>query len=368
MSGDLATPAGSGWSEARPVDIDGIERELEGLLRSPQAEGEPVVSRACMSNLMVFARGADQAAEVASEIAAIAEHHPSRVLLLVDEPGSDPGPHAWVSTLCHLGEGGRRICSEQVSIRAGGEALRRLPSIARPLLVGDLPTALWWAAAMPPPLGGDLFFELAAMARRVIWDSAAWEQEAQGLACVGDWAGGVDPAIGLSDLAWVRLAPWRSMVAGLLGGSAAELRTVRIEHGPHALPKALLFVGWLASRLGWRPWAPGRVGGDAARWEFTSTSGSISVEVCRIAEAAPAIVAVILGTVVGGIGREVVVRRSVDGRLVRDLAAPGMGSTVSGPSSSRGSLVSRELPDLDGDPLYRAALPFARAMATDVVR
>jgi glucose-6-phosphate dehydrogenase assembly protein OpcA len=60
------------------------------------------------------------------------------------------------------------------------------------------------------------------------------------------------------DLAWLRSTPWRERVAAVfdppdmrahLGGVAA----VTVRHREDSLASALLFCGWLSSRLGWKP-------------------------------------------------------------------------------------------------------------------
>jgi glucose-6-phosphate dehydrogenase assembly protein OpcA len=60
------------------------------------------------------------------------------------------------------------------------------------------------------------------------------------------------------DLSWLRSTPWRERVAAifdppdtraLLGGVSG----VTVRHREDSLASALLFCGWLSSRLGWRP-------------------------------------------------------------------------------------------------------------------
>ncbi len=369
-------PAGSGtgpgtaseeWTEQRPVDLGAIERELEAQLDVLGRAGQGVVpTRARMSNLVVFASGEAADGRLHESLAEISERHPSRILLLVRDDDLGAEPKAWVSALCRAGDGGRKICSEQVSIRAGGEGVRLLPSIVRPLLVGDLPTALWWAVPTPPPLAGEVFAELAAMARRILWDSRDWADEAVGLRSVGRWAEAVDPRIGLADLAWVRLAPWRLAVARALGAEAAATTSVRVVHGPHALPKALLLVGWLAARLGWRRRDGGAITPSSARWTLDGPSGrDVRVEVLRATDGPPLLLEAGF-EVAGSVSRVVSVRSEPDGRLRIDPPLPGA-EVLPSPSGGPGDLVARELPDLDGDPQFRAALAVARSLSEDVV-
>jgi glucose-6-phosphate dehydrogenase assembly protein OpcA len=80
---------------------------------------------------------------------------------------------------------------------------------------------------------------------------------------------------GLTDLNWTRLTPWRETVTSFFDVPAWRpyldaITGVRVGFavdmdGRQILPsQALLFIGWLASRLGWRPTgtlAPAEAGG-----------------------------------------------------------------------------------------------------------
>ncbi|MBU6281113.1 glucose-6-phosphate dehydrogenase assembly protein OpcA [bacterium] len=354
----------AGWSGARPVDVGAIERELAAQLGAGAPGQDPVATRARMSNLLVFATGASADGPLAESLAAISERHPSRIILLVGDEGIDPEPRAWVSALCRTGDGGRRICSEQVSIRTGREGLQRLPSIVRPLLVGDLPTALWWTLPTPPVQGGDFFTELSSMARRILWDSTDWVDEAGGLRSVGRWAQGMDRRVGLGDLAWVRLVPWRLAVARALGAAAPAVRSVRVVHGPHALAQALLLVGWLASRLGWRRRGHGETTASSARWGLEAPTGVVTIEVLRVADG-PASLVEASFVLEGDPARAISVRGESDGRVRIDPPLPG-GSLMPAAPAGPAEIVARELPDLDGDPQFREALAVARSLSEDV--
>src|SRR5262249_18616190 len=155
-----------------------------------------------------------------------------------------------------------------------GDAVQRLPSTARSLLIGDLPTSLWWAASSPPTFGGELFDELKAMTDQVIYSSLTWSDPVRGTLATAAWAvaaGLNEPAI--ADLAWRRLAPWRSLIAQSLDpasrpGALETISSVEVEHGPHGLPQAWLLVGWLASRLQWQKTGGTAHCGREIDWRF----------------------------------------------------------------------------------------------------
>ena len=72
----------------RPVDVGAIERELAQLWVEPHPDSEKPtqVTRAVMSNLIVFCTTHEEAAAIPPEVAAIVPQHPCRVLMLIGNP------------------------------------------------------------------------------------------------------------------------------------------------------------------------------------------------------------------------------------------------------------------------------------------
>ena len=355
-------------ADARAVDVDAIERELHALLFAPEGddkqEGETgaVATRACMSNLLVWTASAPDAAQVEDDIREIAEHHPSRIQLLV---GGAPNGRdadaidAYVSAVCHLGDAGRRLCSEHVVLQGGPTTFRRLVSIARTLAIGDLPTSLWWTSATPPPFGGDVFTELSEMADQVIYDGGSWTDVPDAIARTDQWVRTLARRDAICDLAWARLEPWRGLLVRALDPASertalSHLREVRVVPGPKGHCEALLLIGWMGARLGWTVTEPARMNGGARTWSVSGPSGTVALQVQRGAGA------------VGCVERVCV--RWGDGDAERvEIAADERGrlSIVSGgraerpltlPLPARASLVARDHADIGGDPIYRDAL------------
>lgn len=177
------------------------------------------------------------------EVAHAATHHlglrhPARVVVLHADRGGPPRLDARVA-VDESDDG--RMWSEDVVLRVGGPAAGHLPSLVEPFTLADLPVVVWFVGALPDPDD-----ELVEGCRAVVIDSKA--------------TGGAGRAQILElcrrrpvvDLSWVRLAPWRALLAGLFDG--AEYRpfvrtvvsaTVEGKDGPRHL-----LAGWLASRLG----------------------------------------------------------------------------------------------------------------------
>ncbi|MEW6270398.1 MAG: glucose-6-phosphate dehydrogenase assembly protein OpcA [Thermodesulfobacteriota bacterium] len=359
---------------AKPVDVERIERELTALWSEPPAGADAApVTRACMSNLIVFAPDRDAATRLGEEVVPIVEHHPSRVLMLVADGMSGGEPlEAYVSALCHLGDDGRQVCSEHVVISAAERMLRRLPSVVRPLILGDLPTALWWSGPSPPSQGGEVFRELAEDASQVIFDSLEWTDQERAFVETAAWAAGVPRNEGVSDLAWTRLGPWRSLVSQALDPAVAPgalecLLEVEVEHGARTAPQAWLLVAWLADRLRWKLAGARQPGARQLEWSFT-TPGVVEVRAV-VRPGDPSRPEAFATRLRWGAQQKPSEVRVVcaGGERIAILAggAPTHGVVV--PSRSRAALVAQEMADLGRDAVYRSSLDTARKLVDEIL-
>lgn len=246
------------------IDAAKLERELNAMWAEMSApgggSGSAGVVRACVLNLVVYAEGPEERAEVDDLLSEVVERHPCRAIVLAAERGGDESRlEAFVSTRCQLSSrGAKRICGEQITIEAAGASVDTASSAVAPLLVPDVPVFLWWKDI--PHYEDKLFTRLAGMADRVVIDSAAFDQpHADLLRLAALLEGG---RMRLSDLNWGRLTSWRALVAGFWDvadyrDSLARIEKVVIEYDPpdrshdQIAPKALLALGWMASCLGW---------------------------------------------------------------------------------------------------------------------
>src|SRR5260370_41685942 len=56
---------------------------------------------------------------------------------------------SWISANWHPVGGGKQVCSEEISIVAGGDRVRRVPPLVNALLIPDMPVAVWWLGDLP---------------------------------------------------------------------------------------------------------------------------------------------------------------------------------------------------------------------------
>ncbi len=251
----------------RAVDVAEIERELQHVWRSAsEGDGESAILRASMLNFIVRVSDLEGEAAAVQVVARVSEVIPCRAFVLLD---AGPVPQhaaleAWISSHCQaLGPGGKQLCCEQITIRVTPAAAAGLPSTLLALLVPDLPTALWWPGEAA--LEGPLLTRLARHVDLLVIDSTQFADAGPGLGALSRWARSESgPAV--ADVAWSRLDAWRELAAAPFDAPPfdallASVHAIEVEHTPAGRSLALLFAGWLGSRLGWNA-APvgGRMG------------------------------------------------------------------------------------------------------------
>lgn len=255
-----------------------LEREMARMRRvqtAHAAEQGHVVARASVLNLVVHATREVHARRAAATIGELAQRHPSRAIIVHADRDRSTGVEASLAMHCHLpaADAARQVSYEQILIRARGDSDERLASAVIPLLLPDLPVFLWWTGT--PPLDERHFDDLLAFADRFIVDSADFARPDVTLPRIARVCESGRGRYGVTDFNWTRLTPWRDLVAGFF--DVPELRAflpqvtgIRVGFAVDAdgrdihPSQALLLIGWLASRLGWRTTgalAPAEAGG-----------------------------------------------------------------------------------------------------------
>jgi hypothetical protein len=165
----------------------------------------------------------------------IAEKHPSRLIIL---DACDASGEVTVSASA------LRLCVGKLDVSV-------IAHLTRELSAPDVPNVLWWSPECLIEHG--LFSVLLEQSDRVVMDSSGAcndESTLRRLLCF------VHPVKPLQDLAWMRSAPWREMIAQFFDDpemheDLSTLSTLEITSGSTA--EAFYLAGWLASRLAWTP-------------------------------------------------------------------------------------------------------------------
>ncbi len=273
----LATPM---WEE-RDTSVRAIAAHLASLWDAPAEldSGDALVTekglphaRASVLNLIVTVVDAAAADRVVHTLTGLGVRHPSRAIVLVPDERSSGAPiDARISTHCHdSANGADRVCYEEVVLSVAGEAAGHLNGIVAPLLIHDLPTHVWWPG--DTPFSDPAFDQLVELSDRLIVDSSDFSDLLVGLRRLAT----LRRRSGVGDLSWERLSWWQELTAQFFDAprfrrylpnlSRLHLRyalpppaSVRHDEDDEVTPgvaapisQALLYAGWIATRLGWK--------------------------------------------------------------------------------------------------------------------
>ena len=219
-------------------------------------EGVRVRTRTSVLTLVVVAPRPELVDRAMATVATLAHRHPSRAIVI--SPTDPDGPasfEAHVYASCQLPErGSSEICTEEILIKVGGELAQHLSSTVAPLLIHDLPVVLWWPDDVP--FGRPDFAELSDEVDRLFVDSGQFRGHGRSrLVAMSD---AVYHGLVVHDVSWMRLMLWRELMAAcfdhpLLVRELRHLSSIRVDvarpGGEVRLSRAVLFVGWLMSRL-----------------------------------------------------------------------------------------------------------------------
>ena len=275
------------------VALGRIWAELAGQgMADRAADGEmTTLARTRVLTLVVVASRPETAERATDAVLKLAGRHPSRTLVLAF--GELDGPDevdARVQAHCHPQGRSSEVCTEQIFVHISGETCQHPGAVVAPLLVHDLPVALWWTD--DPPIGTRPFGDLIALADRLIVDSGLFRDD--GSARLVALAAAAKDGLEIHDLGWMRLEQWRTLLAGLfdepavrpfLGGVRRVRVTVARPGSIVRISRATLYLAWLASRLRWRVEQALRPDGDGFRGSLSRRGQPVDVEI--LAEAVP---------------------------------------------------------------------------------
>jgi glucose-6-phosphate dehydrogenase assembly protein OpcA len=195
---------------------------------------------------------------------AIAASNPCRIITLCPILGEDEGVQAQVSAYCPINKKSKNtlICCEYITLTGTASALERIGGVISALAISGLPKFLWWKATPAPDYS--LFKRLIDRCNSSIFDSSSFMQPEADLSCVGTL---IKQGIAIADLNWRRLSPWQELTAEAFDpperrAALYEVDKITIDYEKGNQSQALMFLSWLASRLGWTPLSYQWEGGD----------------------------------------------------------------------------------------------------------
>jgi glucose-6-phosphate dehydrogenase assembly protein OpcA len=190
---------------------------------------------------------------------AITVHHPSLVIVIREQPTVVRGRmDASIATDTHQSSAGVAVQCEIVTLHVSLAAGEHLAPLVDPLLLSGVPTYLWWLGT--PPFGTRGFTDALKIGDALVVDSAHFDRPYHSFLGLADVAARSHEHLGIADIQWQRLAPWREMIAQffepkdrrLFMQGIAEVGVDYVGVGRGNRIGAALLIGWFSSALGWK--------------------------------------------------------------------------------------------------------------------
>ena len=251
------------WSAA-DVSMAAVIEALDNLRKqfavAEAQEDELPHPRNCVMTLVAVTSTDAEERRAQRAARAIGKLHPSQLVLIRDQPDMRTGRiDAAIITDTHRPESG--CCPSQcelVLLHVKGAAGEHLASLVDPLLPSGVPTYLWWLGT--PPFGKRELVDALRICDALVLDSARFEAPYHSLLELSRLGANSHHRLGLADMQWARLEPWRETVAQffapahrrVLMSGITEVGVDYVGEGRGNRVAAALLIGWFASALGWK--------------------------------------------------------------------------------------------------------------------
>ncbi len=337
----------------REVAVGEIDRELHQLWEADDAR-----TNASLMNLAVYSEEPGCLVRNSEAVRELTREHACRALLIgIDRGIEETSIRAWITAHCHLRDGRKSVCCEQIAFLLTGRATGRLRNTVFAHLNSDLPLILWWQGELSPIFGERLY----SLVDRFVFDSSDWRDPIPSFERIRQ-ANDDSPRLVVQDLSWTRCYQFRVSVAVLFDdpvalGALGSMDTVRIVHHPKHRLTAIQLLAWLANQAGWRDGLElGLADGRKDGFSF-ETEGGHPIEAVLVSD--PESAALGRLEMAAGEVRIEVGREAGCGHLVRRLRSPGHDFESPGPADpvAATELLGEQLSRGGHNTLYRKILP-----------
>src|SRR5215210_247013 len=235
------------WS-AQGTTPGAIEEALRAMLKERHSENASYVPARTLNLVCVVDK--EWSGEIANRLRGVGRAHAARTIVCAVQPRrSTIDAVATIASDVHPKPGEFALLRETVIVDVGEQHLPHLDTLVDPLVVTDLPTVVW-----APHGHHDAVDALLPLVQVVLLDSVDEPDMREALSRVQTLL----EQVYVVDLAWLRSTPWRERVAATfdtphLRPDLQTISAVTIRHHPESAVAGLLLLGWLASRLNWRP-------------------------------------------------------------------------------------------------------------------
>jgi glucose-6-phosphate dehydrogenase assembly protein OpcA len=223
------------------------------------AETELPHPRNCIMTLLAVASTDAEEHRAQRTVRAIGNHHPAQVIVVRDQPELPSGRiDATIATDTLRPQQGCAMQCETVTLRVRGAAGEHLSGLVDPLLQSGVPNYLWWVGT--PTFGKREMDDVLKICDALFVDSSRFEAPYKSFLALSKLVAHSHKSLGVGDLQWARLEPWRECVAQFFAPAdrlpflkgISEIGVDYSGEGRGNRVAAALLIGWMASALGWK--------------------------------------------------------------------------------------------------------------------
>ena len=349
---------------------------IEGALRRLVAECHATTDHCVPARTLNLVCVVDRewSGEIANRLRRVGRYHASRTVVCAVQPGRRTiDAQATITVEGDPRPGEFAAMRELVVVSLGEHLLRDLDTIVDPLVVTDLHTVVWSPHGHPEAVdalttgraGGE------PLAQVVLLDAVDAPEVATALERDCELAERAE----VVDLAWLRCTPWRERLAAAYDPPARRpelhaLSKFSVRYRQDSLVSALLLIGWMCSRLGWRAECLNRHG-DLLRGRARTRRGEVELRLEPVDDmSVPGLAGVELRSELRG-GTLLALERGKGGLTARRREAPPRRGddviehvwTVLGASRGEPGILGEGIRHaLMRDPTFRPALAAARRL------
>lgn len=227
-----------------------IESELKRIWDSLQGTKK---MRACLFNLIIFAKKKERVPYLRSIAQKIIEKFPSRIIFVELQPDSKENSlHTSVSVMS-ADEGNQEIVCDLINICASGSHQERVPFVILPHILPDLPVYL--LHGHDPVNDDSLSKQIEKFATRMIFDS----ETTLDLPSFAQTLLNYQKQTDIADLNWARIENWRDLLTETFYSTErlTQLKRARLIHihynsqASGTKTQSIYLQGWIASQLKW---------------------------------------------------------------------------------------------------------------------
>ena len=239
--------------------LDALDDIRAKFARAEIGDQEHAHPRNCVMTLIAVAATQEEERRAERTCRLISTGHPAQSIV-IREDNTLKGNHidAWITADIQRPAMACAVECEIVTLHVRSVAADHLAALVDPLLVSGVPTYLWFVGT--PPFGRREIDEGLAICDALLFDSACFGEPYTSFRALSKVISRAHIKLGLGDLQWSRLRPWRETIAQFFApldrrqflGGIAEIGVDYEGDGRGNRIAGALLAGWMASALGWK--------------------------------------------------------------------------------------------------------------------